>query len=199
MKRIIHMNGLKRLRNKLIMLIMLLLRDPPQPSQITIIESMLGLTHKTTNLTNLNGKPKQLKLLKVDTMLPPKDHKELDSYKDQPQLFQTTTIELTPGLTLKIINLTNPNGKPRLLKLLKVDTMSPPKEDKVYVSFKPQLFQITTTELMPGLTHKTTNPTNLSGRPRLPKSPKVATTSPHKLENTFILLNFQTSLLTTTE
>ena len=77
--------------------------------------------------------------------------------------------------------------------------MSPPKEAKEFVSFKPQLSQITTIESTPGLTHKTTKLINQSGRPKLPKSLKVDTTSPLKPESTFTFLNFQTFQLTTTE
>jgi hypothetical protein len=110
MKKIIQLNGPLKLKLKLTVLMMLLCKDPPQLFQTTIIESMPGLTHNMKKLTLPNGKPRLLKLLKVDTMLLPRK----DRVSPKPQLFQTTTTESTLGLMHNMKKITHLNG---LLKL----------------------------------------------------------------------------------
>jgi hypothetical protein len=176
---------------------MLLCNNPPQMSQITTTESMPGLIHNTKKLIQPSGKQKLLKLLKVDTKSPPKKHTDLNSLK--PQMFQITTIESMPGLIHNTKKLIQPSGKQKLQKLLKVDTMSLPKEHTDLNSLKPQMFQITTIESMLGLTHNTKKPTQLSGKPKLLRSPKVDTMSPPKEDQEVNSLKPQMSQITTTE
>jgi hypothetical protein len=57
--------------------------------------------------------------------------------------------------------LTLPNGKPRPLKLLKVDTTLLPRKDRVPLQL--QMFQTTTTESTPGLMHNTKKIIHLNG------------------------------------
>ena len=73
MKKTIQPNGLLRPKLKLTVLMMLSCKDPLQLLLIITTESMLGLTHNTKKLTLLNGRPRLLKLPKVDTTLLPKD------------------------------------------------------------------------------------------------------------------------------
>jgi hypothetical protein len=98
---------------------------------------MPGLTHNMKKLIQLNGMPKLLPKPMVLMML---------LCKDLPQLSQIITTESMPGPILNTKKLILPNGKQRLLKLLKVDTTLPLKEDKEFVLFKPQMFQIIITE-----------------------------------------------------
>jgi hypothetical protein len=116
-----------------------------------------------------------------------------------PQMSQITTTESMPGLIHNTKKLIQPSGKQKLLKLLKVDTKSPPKEDIDLNSLKPQMFQITTIESMLGLTHNTKKPTQLSGKLKLLRSPKVDTMSPPKEDQEVNSLKPQMSQITTTE
>jgi hypothetical protein len=53
-----QLNGLLKPHLKPMVLMMLLLKDPPQLSQITITELMPGLTHNMKKLTLPNGRKK---------------------------------------------------------------------------------------------------------------------------------------------
>jgi hypothetical protein len=116
-----------------------------------------------------------------------------------PQMSQITTTESMPGLIHNTKKLIQPSGKQKLLKLLKVDTKSPPKEDIDLNSLKPQMFQITTIESMPGLIHNTKKLIQPSGKQKLLRSPKVDTMSPPKEDQEVNSLKPQMSQITTTE
>lgn len=98
-RKTIQLSGLTRLNNKLTMHTMLLFKDPLQPFQITTTESMLGLILKIINLTNLNGRPRLLKSLRVDTtsLLKETEFQEALFFLLRLQLLQIITIYRTPG------------------------------------------------------------------------------------------------------
>jgi len=55
-RKTIHLHGLQRPLLKPMVLMMLLLKDPPQLLQTTTTESMPGLIHNMKKLTLLNGR-----------------------------------------------------------------------------------------------------------------------------------------------
>merc|ERR1712166_159509 len=90
-------------------------------------------------------------------------------------------------------------GKRKLLKLLKVDTMSLLKKDIEIISPKPQPSQITTTESMPGLILNGKRTTQKNGRRKLLKLLKVDTTRLPKEDTEFTLLKHLMFQITTIE
>jgi len=85
----------------------------------------------------------------------------------------------------------------KLLRLLKVDTTLLLREDKKFTLLKLLLFQITTTESTPGLTHNRKKLIQPNGLTKLLKLPKVDTMLP--LKEHIILLKPQPYQITTTE
>ena len=166
MKKTIQPNGLPRPKLKLTVLMMLSCKDPLQLLLIITTESMLGLTHNTKKLTLLNGRPRLLKLPKVDTMLLLKEENQFTLHKHQ--ILQITTIESTLGPMHNTKKTIQPNGllrpKPKLMELMMLSCKDPL-----------QLLLIITTESMPGLTHNTKKLTPQNGRPKLLKLLKVDT------------------------
>ena len=103
-------------------------------------------------------------------------------------MFHPTIIELTHGLMLNGKRIIQPNGMPKLIKLLMVLTM-------LLCNNLPQQSQIITTESTLGLIHNMKKLTLPSGRLRLLKSLKVDTTLLLKDHS----LKPQQSQITTTE
>jgi len=160
-------------------LMMLLCKDPPQPSQITTTESTPGLIHNGKRITQKNGRRKLLKLLKVDTTWLPKEDTEFTLLKHL--MFQITTIESMPGLMHNGRKIIQKNGRKKL-KLKPMELMM--------LLLKPQPSQITTTESTPGLMH--------NGRKIIQKNGRQKLKLKH-LELMMLLLKPQPSQITTIE